>query len=279
MSSNVFAKSIATIGAWNLATFEALDDDRIRRQAKGLRLLDPELITLVEIKNESHIQALALHLSDDGVEYEYAFLEQSSPPSGRHGPMHIGVLFKEGVVVSNSTLLDGSDLGDDNLRKAFVCEVEIGKLDFVLIGVHLKSGCRIEHQRIRDAQCTIIGDFITALRGGRNREPDVLLMGDFNMIPGQDTSNFHHLGGDDIMDFVSSWDLQERFSHILPSGRENLLDGFAISRSRSTEYIKGSLRLFPMHWAMNMGQTKYRETVSDHLPFAASFQIHSARLD
>ena len=125
----------------------------------------------------------------------------------------------------------------------------------------------------------MIGQFITELRGEQNRNPDILLMGDFNMIPGQDTSNFHHLGGDDLMDFVSSWDLQERYSHILPSGRENLLDGFAISRRYSTEYIKGSLRLFPMHWSMGFGQAKFREDVSDHLPFVASFEITRDRAD
>ena len=100
------------------------------------------------------------------------------------------------------------------------------------------------------------------------------MMGDFNMIPGQDVSNFHHLGGDDVMDFVSSWDLQERFSHILEKGRANLLDGFAISRRFSTRYVRGSLRLFPMHWTMNLGREAYRTQVSDHLPFVASFRLY-----
>jgi len=97
------------------------------------------------------------------------------------------------------------------------------------------------------------------------------------MIPGRDVSNFHHLGGDDLMDFVSSWDLQERFSHILEAGRANLLDGFAISRTFSTEYIRGSLQLFPMHWSMDIGRERFRETVSDHLPFVASFRIDRDR--
>ena len=86
-----------------------------------------------------------------------------------------------------------------------------------------------------------------------------------------------NLGGDDLMDFLSSWDLQARFSHILEAGRANLLDGFAISRTFSTEYIRGSLRLFPMHWTMNIGRERYRETVSDHLPFVASFRIDKSR--
>ena len=79
------------------------------------------------------------------------------------------------------------------------------------------------------------------------------------------------------MDFVSSWDLQDRFSHILEAGRANLLDGFAISRTYSTEYIRGSLRIFPMHWSMDIGRERFRETVSDHLPFIASFRIDRDR--
>lgn len=272
MSTNIFAKTTATIGAWNLATFEHLSHERIKKQAHGLGMIDAELVTLVEIKNEDHIASLAQQLTDRGVEYGYDFLLQTDTDGG-HDPMHIGVLFKKGVEVTNSHFLPGSNLGDNNLRQAYLCDVKIGKFDFRLIGVHLKSGRELANQRIRDQQCKVIGAYIKDLRGDRDREPDILLMGDFNMIPGQDISNFHHLGGDDLMDFVSSWDLQERYSHILPSGRENLLDGFAVSRRYSTEYIRGSLRLFPMHWNMGIGQAKYRKDVSDHLPFVASFSI------
>ena len=278
MPTNTFAKTTASIGAWNLATFELLSPERIKLQAKGLRLLDAELVTLVEIKNEAHIRDIADHLSKGGVKFNYSLIEQN-PVGGstNHGSMHIGVLYKEGIEVGNAELMEGSDLNEPKHRKAFLCDVEIGKFSFKLIGVHLKSGRDFNNQKIRDRQCKVIGDYIKNLRGTDDRNPDVLLMGDFNMIPGQDISNFHFLGGDDIMNFVSSWDLQERFSHILPSGRENLLDGFAISKNFSTEYIKGSLRLFPMHWTMGMGQAKYRSDVSDHLPFVANFDITRSR--
>lgn len=278
MSTTIFSKSTASIGAWNLATFERLTEDRIKLQAKGLKLLDAEFVTLVEIKNEEHVQKIVNYLLDSGVAYNYSFISQS-PTDGNtnHSAMHIGVIYKEGVEVSNSELMVGSDLGNTGYRKAFLCDVVIGKFSFKLIGVHLKSGRGLDEQKIRDQQCQVIGEYIKNIRGVSNRNPDVLLMGDFNMIPGQDISNFHFLGGDDMMDFVSSWDLQERYSHILPSGRENLLDGFAISKKYSTEYIKGSLRLFPMHWTMGMGQAKYRKDVSDHLPFVASFDITRSR--
>ena len=278
MSTSTYEKSTATVGAWNLATSNPLDAERIEKQARGLLLLDAELMTLVEIKDEAHIRDIAAHLTRWGTEYDYDFIPQTnSSPS--HSLMHIGVLFKKGVDVSQSFLMPDSDVSKPGYRKAYVCNVSIGKFDFTLIGVHLKSGRDLDDQKSRDAQCKVIARFIKNLRGDDDRDPDVLLMGDFNMIPGQDTSNFHYLGGDDIMDFISSWDLQERYSHILPSGRENLLDGFAISRRYSSEYIRGSLRLFPMHWALGIGQSAFRDTISDHLPFAASFQIHSNRFD
>ena len=171
--------------------------------------------------------------------------------------------------------MDGSDLDDPRRRKAFLVDVEVGRFDFLMIVVHLKSGREAENQQIRDQQAQVIGRFITERRA-QSRE-DILLVGDFNMIPGQDVSNFHHLGGEDLMDFVSSWDLQDRHSHVLEAGRANLLDGFAISRTYSTEYIRGSLRVFPMHWAMDIGRERFREAVSDHLPFVASFRIDRSR--
>ncbi len=195
---------------------------------------------------------------------------------GQANDLNIGVLFKKGVIATNPRFIENSDLGDTSKRRALVVDMKVGKFDFILIAVHLKSGRGKPEQKTRDEQCKVIGDFITEIRDLQSRE-DILLMGDFNMIPGEDVSNFHHLGGDDIMNFLSSWDLQARFSHILPAGRANLLDGFAVTRTFVTEYIRGSLRLFPMHWTMDMGREKFRTEVSDHLPFVASFRIDRSR--
>jgi hypothetical protein len=152
--------------------------------------------------------------------------------------------------------------------------VKIGKFAATLIGVHLKAGRAKAEQNLRDSQCKVIGKWINTLRETPGYKRDtILLMGDFTMIPGQDVSNFHHLGGDDVMDFVSCWDLQDRFSHILDKGRANLLDGFAVSRTYSKDYVRGSLRLFPMHWTLDMGREKFKDEVSDHLPFVASFKV------
>lgn len=263
-----FGHTTAKIAAWNLAGFGGIPNERLEHQVEGLALLDAEVIALVEINPLDALQRLQDGLAERGVTYNRSVLPQEND-------LHIGLLFKDGVTTSNPRLLDGSDLGDTRRRKAFLVNVEVGRFDFLMIIVHLKSGRDADNQQIRDQQAQVIGQFITERRA-QSRE-DILLVGDFNMIPGQDVSNFHHLGGEDLMDFLSSWDLQDSYSHILEAGRANLLDGFAISRTFSTEYIRGSLRLFPMHWAMNVGRERFRDTVSDHLPFVASFRIDRSR--
>lgn len=266
-----FQKSTATVAAWNLAGFHGIEPGRLEAQADGLALIDAELIALVEVPTEGHLETLKGRLKDrHGVTYNHRFVDQEA--SEDH-PLNIAVLFKDGVEVENVELLEGSNGGDPSRRRALLADVKIGRFDFKLIVVHLKSGRGLADQKLRDKQCEVVGRFITEIRGPANRNPDIILCGDFNMIPGQDISNFHHLGGDDVMDFISSWDLQDRYSHILEAGRANLLDGFAISQRFSTEYIRGSLRLFPLHWCMNIGRQRFRETVSDHLPFVASFRM------
>ncbi len=263
-----FKHSLARVAVWNLAGFGGVPADRMRQQALGLALLDAELVTLVEVNPLSLIHDLAAELQHYGLTYQAAILQQPN------SSLNIGFLHKDGVDVSNVQFVPGSQGDYANGRMAVRADVEIGRLRAVLIGVHLKSGRDGPDQSLRDSQCKAIGTYLTDLR---NTSPfktrTLLLMGDFNMIPGQDVSNFHHLGGEDLMDFVSCWDLQDRFSHILDAGRANLLDGFAVSRTFSRDYVRGSLRLFPMHWTLDMGREKFKDTVSDHLPFVASFRV------
>lgn len=263
-----FSHSTARIAAWNLAGFGGIPEDRLKTQVEGLALLDAEVVALVEVNPITAIETLKEGLKKKKIDYESTILKQSNN-------LHIGVLHKTGVSATNPRFIDNSDLGLPSRRKALVVDMKVGNFDFMLIVVHLKAGRGSDDQQLRDKQAKVIGEFITKQRAG-SRE-DILLMGDFNMIPGQDASNFHHLGGEDLMDFVSSWDLQERYSHLLKKGRANLLDGFAISRTYSTEYIRGSLRIFPMHWSMDIGREEFRKTVSDHLPFVASFRIDRSR--
>jgi exonuclease III len=271
-----FNHSVIRVAVWNLAGFTlpgkpvgiSANSNRAANQAKGLAILDAEFVALVEVSPISYIDTLIKKIKLLGVEYEKTIIPQQT------GNIHIAFLHKPGIEVTNAHFIEGSQGITNSGRKALVADIKVGKLTATVVGVHLKSGRGKNEQKVRDSQCKVIGDYITELQQtpGRKTRP-IMLMGDFNMIPGQDVSNFHHLGGDDVMDFISSWDLQDRFSHILEKGRANLLDGFAISRTYSTKYIRGSLRLFPMHWTLEIGRESFRKTISDHLPFVASFRI------
>ncbi len=265
---STFSHTTAKIAAWNLAGWGGIPEARLLKQVEGLAYLDAEVVALVEINPPESLEFLRERLAACGAQYEAVMLPQN-------GDLHIGVLYKNGITAENPRFIPGSDLGDPNKRQAFAVDMRVGKFDFILIAVHLKSGRDKPDQQIRDEQAKVIAAYIKSILDVRRE--DIILTGDFNMIPGQDVSNFHHLGGDDMMDFLSSWDLQDRFSHILEKGRANLLDGFAIQRTYAKEYIRGSLRLFPMHWCMNIGRERFKDTVSDHLPFVASFRIDRDR--
>ncbi|MEM9320257.1 MAG: endonuclease/exonuclease/phosphatase family protein [Pseudomonadota bacterium] len=274
--------AIGRVAVWNLAGFsfdgQGIDpnSEKAKRQAEGLALLDADFVCLVEVAPLSHIDVLAAELADKyDVTYNRTILDQ--PDSA----LNIGFLHKPDVEVENVRFVPGSQGDYQGGRLAIAADIRMGKFKAIVVGVHLKSGRGKDEQNLRDTQCQAIGQWLSAVRDtSPYGHHTLVLMGDFNMIPGQDVSNFHHLGGDDVMDFVSSWDLQDRFSHILDRGRANLLDGFAVSRTYSRDYVRGSLRLFPMHWTMDtdsshpgMGRERFKEEVSDHLPFTASFRM------
>lgn len=76
-----------------------------------------------------------------------------------------------------------------------------------------------------------------------------------------------------FLSFISD-DFIGQFSHISTAGGPgNLLDGYAISRDHTAEYVEGSLQIIPMHETLEMTLLEYRNNVSDHLPLDAVFRI------
>ena len=93
------------------------------------------------------------------------------------------------------------------------------------------------------------------------------------MIPVQDQSNFNNMNPNHSLNFISD-NLADQFSHISSSGLGgNLLDGYAVSRNHTSEYIAGSIRIVQMHDILGLSLINYRNTISDHLPLDATFRI------
>ncbi|MGH9959688.1 MAG: hypothetical protein ACREBC_21610, partial [Pyrinomonadaceae bacterium] len=199
-------------------------------------------------------------------------------------PQMIAVLFKDSpdISVSNRREVPASEEGQpDRLRKAWAFDVKIGNFDFLLIAVHLKSGRGPEERETRTCQTRAISRFISEQTTGSG-EKDVLVVGDYNMVPAQDGRNFVNLSpgtqNNEFLRFISS--NLSGASHIgtctsASNFTGNLLDGFAISRVHTTEWT-GFIRILQLHALLpNMFCERYRTTISDHLPLVARFRISS----
>lgn len=254
-------KSTITLVAWNLAGFSPIQRERVPNFIPALLDLDAEIIALVEVNSDWVPAELAAELNDLGACYHRKILPQSAS-------LNIALLHRCEIRISDVRFVDGSDLGRTGLRKALAVNVVAGEADFVLITVHLKAGRSQSDRNTRTQQAIVLREFINTELVS---EPDIILAGDYNMVPGDDDENFDAFG--DSMNFVSNVDLAGEFSHIHSGGRPGrLLDGFGIT-SEMDEYIAGSLRVFPMHRAVGLSLEEFKERISDHLPIVARIRI------
>lgn len=262
-----FSGTTADVVAWNFAGFNAIPEARQAELARALADLDAEVVAAVEVNPDNVVHDVAAALTELGTCYDALILDQTAN-------QNIGVLFKCEVQVTNPRLVPGSDDGNRGLRSAFAVDVRMGEFDFLMVVLHLKAGRNSSERDTRNRQVPHIATFIATETAGGER--DVLVVGDYNMIPGDDATNFDGLNPSQFLRFVSSEDLDGQFSHLSSgSGCDdgNLLDGFAVSRVHTTEYIEGSLRIYPVHRAVGMSLCDFRSVVSDHLPLIARFRV------
>ncbi|HYX71793.1 MAG TPA: endonuclease/exonuclease/phosphatase family protein [Nitrososphaera sp.] len=269
----------ATVAAWNIKGFDPIPATRTRLIARAIHNMSPDVIALSEVNTSTGEETLDLlvdTLADLGDDYTYIYFPQTSTQS-------LALLFKDGVEVADDQLIEGSDDNNSALRKALAARVRIRRFDFILILVHMKSARGNEERATRTRQARAIAGFITDATSGN--EKDVLLIGDYNMIPGDDDVNFQAISpgpnNNEFLRFVSTESLSGRISHFSTCNpvRGNLLDGYAISRSFTREYREGSLRLIPFTnqiFRQAAGTTldcaRYNGFFSDHLPLIARFR-------
>lgn len=258
-----FLATTANIAAWNLYGFHPIPRDKAETFANAITYLDPEALVLVEVNPDFIVAEIVAELNEMGICYKRAILDQTAS-------QNIAILYKPGVQLSNPRLIQGTDNNNASLRKAFAADIKIGEFDFILIAVHMKAGRGGPERTIRDNQAQAIANFIQNATAGE--EKDVIVIGDYNMIPRQDQSNFDNMNPNNFLNFVSD-NLAGQFSHIGSSGPGNLLDGYAVSREYTSEYITGSIRTIQMHDILGLLLIDYRNTISDHLPLDAAFRI------
>lgn len=281
-SSVAFSQSLtfARVAAWNQqgVRFTAQGVVPINKPEQlraAIAAINPEVIALSEVNSRAAMDEIVATPFANGARYKVEMDNDQTMPQ------KIAVLFKDSpeISVTNRRAVPGSDDNNPELRKAWAFDVKIRNFDFLLIAVHLKSGRAKAQRTIRTHQTRAIAGFIrqeTAATG----EKDVLVMGDYNMVPGQDAENFNNLSpgsnANEFLRFISS--SLNGPSHIdtclnASAFTGNLLDGFSISRVQTREWT-GYMRISQLQALLpNMWCDKYKSTVSDHLPLVARFRV------
>ena len=169
------ADTTAIIGGWNFfGNPTPVSNDRAANIAQGIAWLDPEVLGVCEVRPHSIIDKVVEELGKLGAKYKHF-----TPPQDSN--LKIGLLFKEGVKVENVKLIDNSNLGNPSHRKALSAKVTVGKFDFVMVVVHLKSSRGKPDRETRTKQCKVLAKFIKDATAGP--EKDIIVVGDYNMIP------------------------------------------------------------------------------------------------
>lgn len=287
LASTSFGQT-ATVAAWNIEGFAPVAPAKAKRLAKAIHNMSPDVIALTEVNPDSVVSQIVSELAALGDSYHSKILPQTAS-------QNVAILFKSNVSVTNERLIARSDDMNSALRKALAVDVKLGNFDFVLIAVHMKSGRPTNNrntnpQPVRTRQARAIARFINQVR--QTGENDILVVGDYNMIPAQDGVYFNAMspgsGSNEFLRFISSESFAGRFSHI--SGclggqpRGNLLDGFAISKGHTREFVTDSLRLvrfndtsiFTSDSGAALNCVSYTGFISDHLPLIARFRANQS---
>jgi exonuclease III len=257
--------------AWNLAGFNSIPDSRFYTLIDAIVALDPDVLALVEVNYSYVAPALAYELSEDGDCYKRKLIRQSARQS-------IAIIHRCAVTVANPELIPGSNLNRTGLRSALRVDVSADEFDFALITVHQKAGRSSGDREDRTNQNEIVAAYVKDEILAATDEEDILIVGDYNMIPGDDDDNFDALNPDGHLRFISTdLALAGGFSHIRSGGQPgNFLDGYAIGDSATAEYIDDSIEVVQLHDDMGISLTDFRNDVSDHLPLLAVFSTDDA---
>jgi endonuclease/exonuclease/phosphatase family metal-dependent hydrolase len=262
------AQSSITVAAWNIAGVEPIPEERLNNIAAAIHHMAPDVLLLTEVNPPGAATRLAKKVTALGLPMRSAYV----PAQDADVFQHIKIVHRPSVKASKAALLAGSDaIPSPGARKAVFANVKVGEFDFILVGVHLKSGRGDSERAMRTQQCSVIAQEIAQRTGGA--EKDVLVVGDYNMIPGKDQVNFDALSPNGGLRFISSTlkgPTHLSGCNMFGNPRGNFLDGFAIATPHTSEYMSGSVRLF-RHKDFDRTCDDYRQNVSDHFPIAARF--------
>ena len=275
----------AVIAEWNVAcgielgaghTGRPIPPERIKRIGEIIaQKIQPDVIVLSEVFPAHAAADIAAAATKAGWKMQATVVPKQ--PAGC--TQFLAFLKRPGVRTSGTRALPGTEAADfPSTRRAIITKARVGAFDFYLVGVHFKSARGKPERTARDGQCARLADQLAQLdKATAHPEHDFLVVGDYNMIPAQDASNFAALNRHSTFRFLSNSVLGT--THVgacnagVPVG--NHLDGYAIATPATQELISGTMEILN-HERLGLPCSAFLESspnfVSDHFPLRARFR-------
>ena len=164
------------LAAWNIRIFSdgSRTDDELHHIAKIL--INYDFIAIVELRDDVVLMRTEAIL--EGMERDYDYV--ISPPVGAKVKERYAFLFDPRIVrvIENGKVFP--DPNDVFLREPYFATFKAGEFDFTAIAVHLIWGDSV-NQRRREVQ--ELANVYQAVQAADKTEQDVILLGDFNRNP------------------------------------------------------------------------------------------------
>jgi endonuclease/exonuclease/phosphatase family metal-dependent hydrolase len=152
---------------------EAEDYDRMKCY---VRLFDPDILAVQEVDGEAALRRVV------DTDVYNVVVDQRPKPGGMNGKQNTGFAYKKGLSVQIQPDFEDLDVSNGGLRYGSRIDLTIGGQTFMLMSVHLKSGCFENSMSGSNCntlfrQVPVLEGWIDAAAAGPN--PFVIL-GDFN---------------------------------------------------------------------------------------------------
>ena len=247
------------LAAWNIRIFS--DGSRTDEELHHITtvLIDYDFVAIVELRDEVVLMRTEAILAGMGRDYDYV----ASPPVGAKVKERYAFLFDPQIV---RVIEDGEVFPDPNdtfLREPYFATFKAGEFDFTAIAVHVIWGDSVNQRRHEIQE---LAHVYQAVQAADDAEQDVILLGDFNRNP-DDQSAYGPLLSISSMEHL--FQLPEK-SHIKDT---SLYDNIFFQTNHVTEYTgeSGIDRFDEVLFGNNDAAASL--AVSDHRPVWGIFRI------
>ncbi|MBX3191410.1 MAG: endonuclease/exonuclease/phosphatase family protein [Labilithrix sp.] len=239
------------------AAFEAMTD----RLAKGIALVDPDVIALAEIETSRCLDALVAKLAAAGRDFPIAHLGET----GAAGSVDVAILAR-GAFTSLATHRKTPVTRPDGSKTSFSRELleirmTFGAQPVVMFAAHFRS--KVEDDPGRRVGEAVATQAIVAARVAELPEAIVLLAGDLNDTPGSEALNALEKG--DLLVRVAKDKTPDEQATYTFNNQKIAIDHVYVGAPAAARYVPGSA-------------TTYRDVPngfagSDHAALAADFTL------